>query len=88
MTIVFTRHAREKFAVLRRHGVRVTEEMVVRAVEYPDVVDRSRSPLHIAQAPLDAAHVLRVVYRVSGRKRIIITFYPGRSKQYGEERAA
>lgn len=88
MTITFTRHAREKFAVLRRHGVHVTKEIVTRAVEHPDVVDRSRSPLCIAQVPLDATHVLRVVYRVSGRKRIIITFYPGRMRQYGEQRAA
>lgn len=88
MTILFTRHAREKFSVLRRHGVHVTEEMVVQAVERPDSIDRSRPPLRIAQAPLDATHVLRVVYRVSGRKRIIITFYPGRLRQYGEQRAA
>lgn len=89
MDIVFTEHARRKFRVLRRHGVRVTQEMVTHAVESPDVVDRSsRAPLRIAQIPLDATHVLRVIYRVSGRLRIVITFYPGRVTQYGKYQAA
>jgi len=88
MTIVFTKHARAKFAVLRRHGVRITMEMVIRAVEQPGVMDRSRAPLRIAQTTPDAAHVLRVVYRTAGTKRIIITFYPGRTAQYGGQCAA
>lgn len=88
MDIVFTEHARRKFRVLRRHGVHVIPEMVTRAVASPDVVDRSRAPLRIAQIPLDATHVLRVVYRVSGRLRIVITFYPGRVTQYGKNQAA
>ncbi|MBI4434961.1 DUF4258 domain-containing protein [Candidatus Uhrbacteria bacterium] len=88
MTIVFTKHARAKFAVLRRHGIRVTEEMVIRAVERPEAVDHARAPLRIAQTTLDAAHVLRVIYRTAGRRRIIITFYPGRITQYGNRTTA
>jgi len=88
MTIVLTKHARRKFAVLRRHGVRVTEAMVIRTVERPEDTDHSRAPLRIAQTTLDATHVLRVVYRITGKKRIVITFYPGRLTQYGQRFSA
>lgn len=83
MRIVFTRHAEDKFAILRRHGVHVTRESVVAAVRHPTHIDHSRVPLLIAQHPLDRTHVLRVVYHRIGHTRKIITFYPGRISQYG-----
>ena len=81
--IRFTKHAREKFSVLRRHGVYLSRKQVIETVRKPDVIDRSRHPLLIAQCAVDATHVLRVVYKQSGDDQIVITFYPGRLKQYG-----
>lgn len=83
MTIIFTRHAREKFAVLARHRFTVTESQVLQTVRQPDLIDRSRNPLLIAQSRLDQTHVLRVVYKqVTSKTLKIITFYPGRRSDY------
>lgn len=83
MRIVFSRHAREKFEVLARHGWNIPEELVEIAIRDPDCLDESRHPLLIAQTTLDATHVLRVVYRQREEEIFIITFYPGRASQYG-----
>lgn len=80
--IRFTKHARYKFAVLKRHGVIVSRQKVIATVRKPERIDHSRDPLFIAQQTIDAEHVLRVVYKQFGDDKIIITFYPGRSKQY------
>ncbi len=81
--IYFTKHAREKFNVLKRHKFEISKEQVEFTVIDPDLIDRSRIPLLIAQRKIDKSHVLRVVYKKEGRGIIkIITFYPGRIKQY------
>ena len=83
--IRFTRHASEKFLILRRHGVVVSKGMVMRAVTHPEIIDHSRIPLRIAQISFDKARVLRVVYRQEKDEKIVITFYPGRKSQYAKE---
>ena len=80
--IHFTKHARDKFDVLRRHGLDLTEAQVIQAVRAPDLVGTSRWPLLIAQSKLDREHVLRVVYKKEQGIIKIITFYPGRKSQY------
>ncbi|MDP1689099.1 MAG: DUF4258 domain-containing protein [bacterium] len=82
MQIKFTKHAEEKFAVLRRHGVRVAKEQVLNIVKSPDKLDHTRKPLVIAQSAYDKKRVMRVVYKVERNIIIIITFYPGRKSQY------
>ena len=83
--IHFTKHAEEKFRILERHGSRITKDQVINALDRPDFIDRiSRFPLIIAQAELDREHVLRVVYKQTGKIKTVITFYPGRQKQYGQ----
>ena len=83
MKVRFTKHAREKFAVLRRHGVVVSRGQVKETVLQPDHIDFiSRSPLIIAQSEFDKRRVLRVVYKVENGIISIITFYPGRKSQY------
>lgn len=81
--VIFTKHAKEKFAVLQRHGIVVSEHQVIETMRHPELIDDSRMPLRIAQRTIDSRHVLRVVYKQAGRDNIIITFYPGRLKQYG-----
>lgn len=82
MEIRFTRHAIEKFAILRRHGLSVQKKKVIETVEKPKYLDYSRFPLLIAQDNFDRNRVLRVVYKIVGRTIVIITFYPGRKSQY------
>ena len=80
--IIFTKHAERKFAILARHGFRVTRDLVVLTIEDPELVDDNRSPLLIAQRQIDTRHVLRVVYREENDDQVVITFYPGRRSQY------
>lgn len=80
----FTRHAVEKFIILRRHGVVITRSAVIRAVMDPETIDYSRTPLKIAQRSFDKTRMLRVVYKEVGDYKLVITFYPGRKKQYGK----
>ncbi|KKS96403.1 hypothetical protein A3B05_03635 [Candidatus Giovannonibacteria bacterium RIFCSPLOWO2_01_FULL_43_160] len=80
----FTRHALEKFEVLKRHGVSVTNDKVAAILNNPNVIDYSRLPLLIAQGELDAKHVLRVVFKKEHEVIVVITFYPARKDKYGK----
>lgn len=86
MQVRFTAHALRKFAVLRRHGVSVSRRQIVQTVEKPDRVDYGRLPLLIAQVGFDKRRVLRVVYKIDGGTKVIITFYPGMKSQYEKEK--
>lgn len=80
--IYFTKHAREKFEILKDHKFIITKTQVIETIDNPDLVDCSRRPLLIAQRKISPAHVLRVVYKKEYNNKIIITFYPGRTKHY------
>ena len=83
MKVRFTKHAQDKFILLERHGVLVTEAQVLTVLQNPDMLDsESRAPLIVAQGPFDERRVLRVVYRVEYATMVVVTFYPGRRSQY------
>ena len=78
----YTKHAVEKFEILKRHGFEVTREQVVKTVSEPDKLIPETSNRYIAQKRISKSHVLRVVYRHEGKHKVIITFYPGRKERY------
>ena len=80
--IIFTAHALEKFDILRRHGVDISQTRVREIILAPEQTDRDALGNPIAQGRLDETHILRVVYRIEENKRIVITFYPGRRRRY------
>jgi len=80
--IHFTKHAREKFDILKEHKFEISREQVIETINNPELIDRSRFPLLIAQKQININHILRVVYKKENNNKIIITFYPGRIKQY------
>lgn len=80
--IHFTKHAEQKFSILKKHDFFITKAHVLKTITRPDRLDYSRLPLLIAQRQIDKNHVLRVVYKVHNNLTKIITFYPGRTKQY------
>ncbi|MDP3741478.1 MAG: DUF4258 domain-containing protein [bacterium] len=84
MLIYFTKHAEDKFVILEKRGVTISKEKIIETLKNPDLVDKSRMPLLIAQSNLDRDRVLRVVYKQEEGFIKIITFYPGRKKQYEE----
>lgn len=83
--ILFTKHAKDKFGILKKHKFSVSEEQVLATVAMPDLIDYSRNPLLVAQREIDRNLVLRVVYKQERGTTKIITFYPGKSKQYKNE---
>jgi len=83
--IHFTKHAREKFDILKEHKFEISREQVIETMNNPELIDRSRFPLLIAQKQINANHVLRVVYKKENSNKIIITFYPGRIKKYEQQ---
>ena len=84
MRVYFTKHAEEKFDILKKYRVFVSKKRVENIIKTPNVIDHSRHPLLIAQGNLDPTHVLKVVYRKEGDTSIILTFYPGRISHYGK----
>ena len=80
--IYFTKHAEDKFDILKKHKFSVSKEQVIETIRNPEEVDPSRLPLLIAQRKFDKTHVLRVVYKQEEGLIKIISFYPGRRKQY------
>jgi hypothetical protein len=83
--IRFTKHALDKFGLLKKHKFIISEKKVLEALSNPDVIDYSRLPLLIAQKKFDSTHVLRVVYKEERGDMKVITFYPGRLKNYGKK---
>ena len=80
--IIFTKHAENKFEILKNHKFLITKRRVLETIEKPELIDRSRLPLLIAQRKIDGNRVLRVVYKKEFEVIKIITFYPGKRKQY------
>ena len=80
--IYFTRHAKDKFKILKQHKFKITKNQVIETVNNPDLIDYSRRPLFIAQRKINSTHVLRVIYKKENDAEIIITFYPARRKHY------
>ncbi|MBU2635342.1 DUF4258 domain-containing protein [Patescibacteria group bacterium] len=78
--IHFTKHAREKFDILKEHKFQISREQVIQTINNPELIDRSRYPLLIAQKQINTNYVLRIVYKKENSNKIIITFYPGRIK--------
>lgn len=83
--IIFTKHAEDKFEILKRHKFLISKKQVIETLEKPDLIDKSRLPLLIAQRKIDKNYVLRVVYKQEFGTLKIITFYPGRRRQYDEK---
>ena len=80
--IYFTKHAKEKFEILKDHKFIITKTQVIETIDNPDFIDYSKRPLLIAQRKISSTHVLRVVYKKKYNNKIIITFYPGKRKHY------
>ncbi len=80
--VVYTRHARVKFAILRRYGFEVRPDQVEDTVTNPERIISQSGGKYIAQKGITPQHVLRVVYREEGETYVVITFYPGRKDRY------
>lgn len=80
--VKFTKHALEKFEILRSHGIELIPEQIEYIVKQPKTVDYSRLPQEILVGELDKTHYLRVVVERENETVKVITFYPARKKKY------
>jgi len=79
--IVYTKHANEKFEILKEQGFIVQKKMVEETVSLPETIDHSQFPLLVAQKSIDEKHILKVVLKKENGIIKIITFYPVRKKK-------
>ncbi len=83
MEIIFTNHAKVKFKILERHGIKITETQIKDVVENPASKTHGRKGRLIMQRPFNDTHVLRVICEIEGNDDIkVITFYPARRDRY------
>jgi len=80
--IRFTRHALEKFKVLKYYGFEISKKQVLESVSNPTRLDQKDNQ-YFATNPLNTKHVLRVVYEKRKGYLVVITFYPVRRERYG-----
>jgi hypothetical protein len=80
--IKFSKHAREKFEVLKRYGFEISEGEVIGTIRSPARVDK-RGTQHLAIRAIDEQYALRVVYEERKGHLLVITFYPVRRERYG-----
>jgi mRNA-degrading endonuclease RelE of RelBE toxin-antitoxin system len=80
--VVYTRHAEEKFEVIKRHGFEVIRKQVEETLAAPDMVIPQAKGRMIAQRHIIKRHVSRLIYRQEGEDLVVITFYPGRRERY------
>ncbi len=78
--VLFCRHARLKFRILRLHRFPVTEKQVREAVLDPEKRFSGYKDRKIAERTVDSGHALRVVYEDHGDIMEVVTFYPVRRK--------
>ncbi len=82
MRITFTKHAIEKFDVLRDYGFEIQRKRVVEAILDPENLCE-RDNQFFATRAIDSKHAVRVVYEKRKDYLVVITFYPVRRKRYG-----
>ena len=80
--IRLTRHAAEKFDVLKHYGFEVRKKLVLNTILDPEHLEE-RGNQFFASRIIDSKHALRVVYEDRKDYLIVITFYPIRRERYG-----
>jgi hypothetical protein len=80
--IRLTRHAKEKFDVIRSYGFEVSRSQVERAIFAPDHTTR-RGVQTFSTIILDSRFGLRVVHEERKGIIVVITFYPIERKRIG-----
>jgi len=78
----FTKHAREKFDLVKHYGFEVSEETVLETVRNPTRLDQKNTQ-YFATRAMDAKYALRVVYERRKDFILVITFYQVRRERYG-----
>lgn len=81
MRIIFTKHAIEKFDVLREYGFEIQRKQIVETILNPENLCERDSQFFATRA-IDSKHAVRVVYEKRKDYLVVITFYPVRRRRY------
>jgi hypothetical protein len=84
--IIYTKHAKEKFKILKNQGFPIKKKLVEETLRFPERVDYSQIPLLRAEKTIDEKHVLRVVFKKENGIIKVITFYPARKRKIKYEK--
>lgn len=79
--VTFTKHAVEKFKLLKNYGFEIEKEQVIGAILNPERIDE-REGQFLATRTISSGHAIRVVYEIRKGFLVIITFYPVRRERY------
>ncbi len=82
MKIIYTKHARVKFQIYKRHKIKINEKHIKNVLQIPKIQDYSEWPEIIAVGTLDVHRSLIVVYKKDNSNYIIITFWPAKKGRY------
>ena len=77
----FTKHASEKFEMLKHYGFETNEKQVIQTIQHPERLDKKDNQF-FATRIIDSRHALRVVYENRKDFLVVITFYPVRRDRY------
>jgi hypothetical protein len=80
--ITFTKHAVEKFDVLRNYGFEIQRKQIIQTILDPESL-HERGNQYFATMAIDSKHAVRVVYEQRKDYLVVITSYPVRRKRYG-----
>jgi len=79
--IAYTKHAKEKFKILKEQGFPIKRKLVELTLINPENIDNSREPILIAQKSINDKYILRVVFKKENGIIKVITFYPTRKNR-------
>ena len=82
MKIVFTAHARKKFAFFRRHKVIIYKKQVGEAIEKGKIIDTSDFPKIQTAGFYNDSLSLIVIYKKESGIPIVITFWVAQKGRY------
>lgn len=80
--IDYTKHAKEKFILLKKRGWNFTKAQVNQAVISPKWLGLTKLGERAAMIALDEHYILRVIYVSIGKTIRVITFHPARKGRY------
>lgn len=83
MKIIYTKHALEKFALLKRRGWKFSQKQISQTLTKPNWLGKTKLGEQAAIKSLDKDHILRVIFDTTQGGIIkVITFHPARKGRY------
>ena len=82
MKIIFTKHALDKFAVLKRLGWNISKLDIKRTIRNPRWVGVSRHGEKTVMSLTGQNHILRIVFNIGDGIIKVITFHVARRGRY------